>query len=333
MSTDIKIHQEYIAELIAQQSNEVMTEDEAWHFSRRMGIGGSDIGAILGLNPYKTPMQVWEEKRGVNNSGGEREAAYWGKQLEALVAQEYARRNNVKVQRLNCTHQHSDFPWMYANIDRIVWENGKKPVVKHEIRSKHLLECKTASVFAKDWGEENSDEIPYSYWLQSVWYLAALDATICDVALLRGGQEYRQYQVKREMAVENMMIERARQFWFDHVIANVPPEPVQLNEVNEFFRQDNGQSTLADHETVSALQELKRIKQEIKDLKAIAEKHEAKVKKSLGTSSVLIDHYGQKLASWKVMEQKRFDVSGFKIAHPQLAKQFIKPSESRVFRV
>ncbi|WP_027709228.1 YqaJ viral recombinase family protein [Zooshikella ganghwensis] len=333
MSTDIKIHQEYIAELVAKQSNEVMTEAEAWHFNRRMGIGGSDIGAILGLNPYKTPMQVWEEKRGIAKLDEEREAAYWGKQLEALVAQEYAKRNNVKVQRLNHTRQHADFPWMCANIDRIVWEHGKKPVVKDEIRSKHLLECKTASVFAKDWGEENSDEIPYSYWLQSVWYLATLDATICDVALLRGGQEYHQYQVMREMAVENMMIDRARQFWFDHVIANVPPEPVQLNEVNEFFRQDNGQSTLADHETVSALQELKRIKQEIKDLKAIAEKHEAKVKKSLGMSSILIDHYGQKLASWKIQQQKRFDISSFKNAHPELAKQFIKPSESRVFRV
>lgn len=40
-----------------------MTHAE-WLIERRKGIGGSDASAILGLNPYKTNVQLWEEKTG-----------------------------------------------------------------------------------------------------------------------------------------------------------------------------------------------------------------------------------------------------------------------------
>ncbi|MCX4025080.1 YqaJ viral recombinase family protein [Endozoicomonas sp. SM1973] len=333
MDIDAKIHNEYVTNLAAQHNVAEMSEEEAWHFNRRMGMGGSDIGAILGLNPYKTPLQVWKEKVGEVGPDQAGEAAYWGTQLEPVVAQEYTKRTGHKIQRINRVIHHADMPWMAANIDRIIWQNGKAPVVKNKIRSKHLLECKTASPFAKEWGEENTDEIPHSYWLQCTWYLATLNADICDVALLKGGQQYLQYRVERNPQVETMMIERARQFWVDHVIAGVPPEPTALNEVNEFFKKDNGQSVLADHETQVSIEKLKELKSKIKALEKLADVHETKIKKCLGEAANLIDNHGNKIATWKAQNSNRFDGKGFKAAHPALAKKFMKQNQSRVFRL
>ena len=40
-----------------------MTREE-WLEARKNGIGGSDAATILGLNPYKTTIELWEEKTG-----------------------------------------------------------------------------------------------------------------------------------------------------------------------------------------------------------------------------------------------------------------------------
>lgn len=333
MPVDNKIHTDYVTALAAQHNIAEMSEEETWHFNRRLGIGGSDIGAILGFNKYKTPLQVWKEKVGEVGPDEAGEAAYWGTQLEPVVAQEYSKRTGFKVQRVNRIIQHPIMAWMAANIDRIVWQNGKMPVVKNDIRSKHLLECKTTNPFAKDWGEEETDEIPNSYNLQCTWYLIILNADICDVAVLIGGQKYSQYRVVRNPKLEAMMIQRARQFWFDNVIAGVPPKPTALNEVNECFKRDNGNSILADCDTQESITELKRLKKEIKSLETQAELHETKIKQCLGESAILVDNHGNKLASWKLQNSNRFNEKNFKTAHPELAKKFIKQSHSRVFRL
>ena len=89
-----------------------------WLKQRQSGIGGSDIAAICGLNPFKTPLQVWQSK--INPVVDEEisEPAYWGTTLENVVAQEYAKRTGRKVQRINQVLHHPHLPYCLANIDR-----------------------------------------------------------------------------------------------------------------------------------------------------------------------------------------------------------------------
>ena len=66
-----------------------------WLEGRRTGIGGSDVAAVLGLNPWKTPLDVWNDKLGLSEDKGMTEPAYWGTVLEDTVAKELDRKSVV----------------------------------------------------------------------------------------------------------------------------------------------------------------------------------------------------------------------------------------------
>lgn len=77
-----------------------MTNEQraAWLKGRRTGIGGSDVAAVLGLNPWKTPLDVWNDKLGLSEDKEMSEPAYWGTVLEDTVAKEFQLRTGKRVQ-------------------------------------------------------------------------------------------------------------------------------------------------------------------------------------------------------------------------------------------
>ena len=117
---------------------------EDWLNVRRQGIGSSDAAAAVGLNPYKSQLELWLEKTGRNgllpktDPLDEESPAYWGNILEPIVAAHYTRRSGNRVRRINAVLQHPDpqLHWMLANIDREVI--GAPDV--------QILECKTAGI-------------------------------------------------------------------------------------------------------------------------------------------------------------------------------------------
>lgn len=202
---------------------------EEWLALRNTGIGGSDAGTVLGVNPYKTPFQLYLEKRGeiqVDDLDA-KESIIWGHALEDVVAQEYSRRTGNKVQRCTTLQRHSQYPWMLGNLDRLVWEGGKAPQHKGELRTGHLLECKTALGRFIDktmWGPDGSDEVPMSYLAQCQHYLAVTGAEQCDLAVLLSGPEFRIYPIRRDDELIASMIEREEAFW-ESIQSGRAPEP------------------------------------------------------------------------------------------------------------
>ncbi len=65
------------------------------------------------------------------------EAAYFGNVLEDVVAKEFTKRTGLKVQHRNAILQHQEYPWMFANVDRLI------------VEEKIGLECKTASEYLR----------------------------------------------------------------------------------------------------------------------------------------------------------------------------------------
>lgn len=155
---------------------------ELWLDARKQGIGSSDVAAAVGLNPYKSQLELWLEKTGRDGNlpkadpHDEESPLYWGTLLEPLVAAHYTKRTGHRVRRINTVLQHPDpgKHWMLANIDREII--GVPDV--------HILECKTAGINgAKLW----KAGVPEYVQLQVMHQLAvtgkrAADVRFCSVA-------------------------------------------------------------------------------------------------------------------------------------------------------
>ena len=191
---------------------------EEWLALRNTGIGGSDAGTVLGVNPYKTAYQLYLEKRGEIEAEdiSAKEAVHFGNVLEDVVAAEYSRRTGLKVERCSTMLRHPDHPWMLGNLDRLVWEGTSRPQHKGQIRTKHLLECKTVLGRFLDktaWGPDGTDEVPLSYMAQCQHYLAVTGAERIDLAVMMSGPEFRIYPIYRDEELIAGLIAQEGEFW------------------------------------------------------------------------------------------------------------------------
>lgn len=199
-----------------------------WLQARKLGIGGSDAGTILGVNPYKQPLQLYLEKRGEieEDDIGDKEAVIVGHDLEDYVAQRYSQRTGLKVERYTGMLRHPNHAFMLGNVDRLVWQDGKRPQHKGEIRTKHGLECKTALARFVDkslWGPDGTDEVPMTYLAQCQHYMAVTGAAQWDLAVLMAGPEFRVYTIMRDDDLIVRMIEQYKWFW-QCVESGTPPD-------------------------------------------------------------------------------------------------------------
>lgn len=106
---------------------------EEWLQYRKAGIGGSDAGAICGLNPYRTAMQVYQDKISDACEDIDNEAMRQGREFEDYVARRFMEATGKKVRRANAMFRSKNHPFMLADVDRMIvgempdW-NVKQPV-------------------------------------------------------------------------------------------------------------------------------------------------------------------------------------------------------------
>jgi putative phage-type endonuclease len=185
-----------------------MQKDE-WLDYRRQGIGGSDVSAICNMNRYRSPMAVYLDKIGKAPEIEENEYMYWGNVLEDVVATEFSIRSGLKVRRENKILQHPKYPFMLANVDRlIVGQNAG-------------LECKTASEYAKD--DWIGESVPKEYALQCHHYMACTGLERWFVAVLIGGNKFEWRVIERDDSIIDSLIDIESNFWNNHVIPRVAP--------------------------------------------------------------------------------------------------------------
>lgn len=194
-----------------------LTEDQLRE--RRTGIGGSDIGAVLGVDPYRTRWHVFADKLGITPPSEETRFTRWGKRLEAVIADEYAARHDVHLSRSG-TLRHAVRTWQVVTPDRLVWVTGDREASRGlEIKNKGFFQ-------SSKWGEdgEGEDTIPDEVQAQCHWSMALTELPRWDVAALIGGNDYREYTIARDVDFEGVMLEEAERFWRDNVLAQVPPD-------------------------------------------------------------------------------------------------------------
>jgi putative phage-type endonuclease len=192
------------------------------------GLGGTDIAAICGVNPYKSPLRVYLRVLGLGGEGEPppSEAAEWGIRLEPVVAAKY----HERYPTLNMWHppalKHPTVSYVQGTPDRVLCDPLGQPLADNPLSTiDHGLEIKTAGWRQmKRWGTDG-DDVPEEYLLQCAWYMLLCDCDRWNIAALFAGQTYREYGLERDAELEAMLLERAEAFWTNHILKGVPPEP------------------------------------------------------------------------------------------------------------
>lgn len=190
-------------------------DHDKWLRTRDMGIGGSDAAVIMGLNPYKSPYQLWMEKTGQAappDLSGNR-FVYWGTKNEPNVAEWFQEETGKKVRKLG-TLQNRTYPFMLANVDRqICGENAG-------------LEIKTAGV--RHYKEWKDDEVPDSYYCQCLHYMAVTGSDYWYIAVLLGGNEAVWKRIERNEEDVRTLLVAEKAFW--EKVQTMTPPPVDGTE-------------------------------------------------------------------------------------------------------
>lgn len=278
-----------------------------WLEYRKAGIGGSDVGVIVGLNKYKSAFTLFLEKTNQLPTDDEQsEAAYWGNTLEDIVAQEFSKRTGLEVNERHELLQHDTYDFMLANLDREVTCPN---------RGIGILECKTSSEYLKD--EWSEDKIPDSYYLQVQHYLAVTGYSFAYIAVLIGGNKFVHKEIERDEEVINYLIQLESDFWNNHISKNVPPaidgSESTSSSIKLFYSESNDGSVELSSEEVKILQKINETKKEIQQLELQKSEYENQIKNYLGESEIG-EYEGSVIVTWKANKR---NVRQFKIKNTQ----------------
>lgn len=329
---------------------------------RKCGIGGSDVAAILQLSPWKTPLDVFNDKLGLSEDKEETEAQHFGIILEDIVSREFQSRTGMKVQKVS--HQFSDpeNPWMIANIDRAIINPeiaGKvRPLLTSDeiiryaditgidrpINTDVAFEAKTANAFSADqWGPSQELEIqqgkiltehviPMYYETQVQWYCGILKLRGMYLGVLIGGNDYRMYWIEARPDVFKVIKEKCQKFWEDHVMTKTPPEPINIEDVLKLYGKSNGKAIEAQGDLAVDYGEYSRITGEIKELKKQQEAIKSKIAIAMKDNEILTIG-GEKVLTYKSQTSNRFDTTSFKKSHLEEYYDYLKESSTRVMKI
>lgn len=290
-----------------------------WHELRKAGIGGSDIGAIAGVNQYRSPLDVYLEKTGQREPEDltEKLPVLIGTLAEPMLRDIYQAKTGRKVRQVKRHLKHKDYPWMVANLD------GK---IEGERR---VWEAKTG-ILTDEWGESGTDIVPASYLLQVTHYMIVTGYTVADLVVLLAGPagfDVRIYHFELNSELAETVIEIEREFWNDRVGKGVEPEPVNTADLLHLFPKAIGDAVEANDEIADNVVELRELKVAIKDGEKRKDELELAIKGHIGEGARL-EHNGEKLASWSRFDMTRVDSKLLKEELPEVFEKYSKTSLS-----
>lgn len=288
-----------------------------WLKQRRAGIGGSDVGTILGLNKYKSPYQLWLDKTGqieIEDSLTS-DAAHFGNVLEEVVAKEFSERTGKKVRRANRMFIHADHSFLMANIDRdIVGENA-------------ILECKTASMYLADRWE--GEDIPEQYICQVQHYMNVLDREYAYIAVLIGGQKFVWKKIERDQELIDIIQKKLVEFWELNVMQMIPPAIDGSDSTEEYIKERYAKSETGKEITLKKdIDDLLDQREELQETKKVVETSikeiDNLIKVELGEKEAEIGIAPRHIVTWKPIESTRIDSKRIKQESPELFEKYSK---------
>jgi putative phage-type endonuclease len=290
-------------------------EGPQWLEERRKGIGGSDIAAILGMNPWKTAFQVYQEKRKEVESWEGNKATDWGKRMEPAIRQWYSDQTGRDVMLPDKILYHSKYPFMLASLDGFTVD-------------RRVVEIKTARS-SKGWGEPGTNEIPDYYALQCQHYMIVTGFEVTDVPVSIGGGSPELYEVPEDKELQEMILDAASGFWQRVIDGNPPDAVTYADAVARYSRSAAEGSVVASQKEIDWIGAMKAVRDKKAELEAMEEEIKGNLIITMGdVGSAIVDLDGKALVTYKLGKGiTRFDAKSFEREKPELYKQYLKTSE------
>lgn len=291
-----------------------------WLRYRKQGIGGSDAGAVCGLNPYRTAIEVYQDKTGQEVPETDNEAMRQGRELEDYVAGRFTEAAGRKARRANAMYYDEEHPFMLADVDRmIVGENAG-------------LECKTASPYLADQWEDG--KIPLHYQLQCHHYMSVMHTEAWYIAVLIYGREFKFYRIERDEGIIRDLIRVEQDFWENHVQKGILPAPDGSMAADRVIAEYFKDSVPAAIPLTGFDEKLKR-RQELMEVisRMDTEKKQIEQELKLYMGEAETAENDRYRVSWKAFSSRRLDVERLKAEKPEIYEEFTKQATARRFTV
>ena len=292
---------------------------EEWLKYRTKGIGGSDVSIIAGINPFKSVHQLWLEKTGqIEPEQTDSDYAHFGSLLEPIVRKEFTARTGIKVRQKHMLLQSEDYPFMFADLDGVINEDGEMAV----------FEAKTASAYKQEVWE---DGVPAPYILQVQHYMAVTGAKRTYIAALVGGNHFFYHVVERDEEMIGKIIAMEKYFWETHVLGGVEPVPdgsdATTNYFNNRFSHSNGMTIELPEEALSVCMEYDRLSEELRKVEAAKNAAANQLKSYLKEAEA--GTVGDRTVTWKEISKSTVDAKRLKTEKPEIYNSFLKDSSYR----
>lgn len=297
-------------------------QNEQFLIERQKGIGGSDVAAIMGLSPWKTPLDIYLEKKtplsledSLDQEIDKPQLAR-GRRCEKYILEEYSDRTGC-ILAPGSLVIHPDFPILRGNIDAFV--EGNEGIV---------IEAKSVGGSPASW----DNEIPIYYKTQVAFYAMITNCERVDVAVLFDRWQYTCFSYYRDEEFEEKILKSCIKFWLDYICYNIPPAPSNLKDIQSLYPKSEYKGCDVTPKIQWDLKALSSIQKEIKMLSESADLYKLSIMEYVKDADTLLDGENV-LATWKTQNRSILDTDRLKKEHPKLIDKYKKDQTTRVFRL
>jgi len=257
---------------------------------RRTRIGGSEVGAVLGCDPYRDAHALWVFKHGLAEPGPPNIRMKLGLALEPGVLHLYADDTGYTVTRGGYMCPHPTIPFMVYSPDGLI--DGERRGVDAKVVSYDQRH---------HWGED-ADHVPPHIQLQCHWYMIALNYEYWDLAVVFPGLEFRRYTIEKDPVFEEWILERAEEYWRRYLIGDEEP-PIGAAEASKHYLARRFPRNLhpprdATPEETAWLEEYGELRRAAKSLETAKKTLQARLTRAIGDSDGLLWSRGK--MTWKL---------------------------------
>lgn len=204
---------------------------------RRKGIGGSEIAAILGRNPWETPGSVWLKKKGLVDDNLEgNENIERGNFLEKAIVEWTGHRIKMPTVHNQATVHAGGI--LYATPDGYTLRAAPSSPEADQLEKIGLIEAKAPSGNARGEWEDPAvlaDGVPEHYLLQTQWTMGVVGLPTCNLGAFLNGRLW-VYSITFNADLFKFMVQRAEEWWDKHIVKEEEP-PAEAPQDLEWIRR------------------------------------------------------------------------------------------------